>query len=61
MSAISETYTAVIIFWNMFLSQKLKRKVIITNENDDKKYEMTDELPTNVKLKKTSNLHGVKV
>ena len=45
----------------MFLSQKLKRKVIITNENDDKKYEMTDELLTNVRLKKTSNLHGVKV
>ena len=45
----------------MFLSQKLKRKVIITNENDDKKYEMTDELPTNVRLKKTSNLHGAKV
>ena len=38
----------------MFLSQDVKRNVNITNEND--KYELTDELPTNVRLKKISNL-----
>ena len=55
----------VIIFWNfqisfeMFLSQQLKRKVIITNKNGDNKYEMTDGLSNNVRFKKTSKLHGV--
>ena len=30
----------------------MKRKVVITNNNDGKKYEMTDELPNNVRLEK---------
>ena len=41
----------------MFLSQEVKRNVIITNEND--KYELTDELPSDVRLKKISKLHGI--
>ena len=35
----------------MFLSQQVKRNVIITNENG--KYELIDELPNDVRLKKT--------
>ena len=34
----------------MFLSQQVKRNVIITNKNF--KYELTDELPNNVRFKK---------
>ena len=34
----------------MFLSQQVKRKVVITNKNG--KYELTDELPNDVRLKK---------
>ena len=34
----------------MFLSQQVKQAVIITNENV--KYELTDEFPNNVRLKK---------
>ena len=55
--------TVVIIFWNlqtfyqMFLSQQVKRNVIITNENG--KYELTDMLPNDVRLKKISKLHGI--
>ena len=44
----------------MFLSQNVKRKVIIANKNG--KYELTDELPNNVRLKKKIlKLHGVMV
>ena len=55
--------TVVIIFWNlqvsyqMFLSQQVKRNEIITNKNG--KYELTDELPNDVRLKKISELHGI--
>ena len=52
MSAISETY-------QMFLSQQVKRNVVITSKNS--KYQSTDELPNNVRLKTTSELHGIKV
>ena len=34
----------------MFLSQQVKRNVIITNENG--KYELTDEFPNDMRLKK---------
>ena len=34
----------------MFLSQQIKRTVIISNENG--KYELTDKLPNDVRLKK---------
>ena len=53
----------VIIFWNlqtfyqMFLSQQVKRNVIITNENG--KYELTDMLPNDARLMKISKLHGI--
>ena len=36
----------------MFISQQLKRNLIITNKNG--KYELTDELPNDVKLTKIS-------
>ena len=36
----------------MFLSQKVERNVIITNKYG--KYELTDELPNDVRLKKIS-------
>ena len=36
--------------YQMFLSQQVKRNVIITTENG--KYELTDELPNDVRLKK---------
>ena len=36
----------------MFLSQKVKRKVVISNKNG--KYELTGELPNNVRFKKIS-------
>ena len=45
--------------YQLLLSQQVKRKVIITNIHDDKKYAMTDELLNNVKLKKATKLHGV--
>ena len=54
MSASSET--VLIRFWNlqisyqMFLSHQVKRNVIITNENG--KYELNDELPNDLRLKK---------
>ena len=53
MSAISETYN------QMFLSQQVKRNVIITSKNG--KYELIDELLNDVRLKKISELHGIKV
>ena len=55
--------TVLIIFWNlqifyqMFLSQQVKRNAIITNQNG--KYELTDDLSIDVRLKKISKLHGV--
>ena len=42
----------------MFLSQEVKRNVIITNKNG--KYELTVELPNDVRLKKKiSKLHRI--
>ena len=38
----------------MFLSQQVKRNVIITNKHG--KYWLTDELPNNAKLKKNENM-----
>ena len=43
----------------MFLSQQVKRNMIFTNKNG--KYELTDELPNVVRLKKISKLHGINV
>ena len=45
--------------YQMFLSQQVERNVIITSKNG--KYELTDELPNDVRLKKISELHGIKV
>ena len=53
------------IFWDlqityqMFLSKQVNGNVIITNKNG--KYELTHELSNEVRLKKISKLHGVKV
>ena len=41
----------------MFLSQQMKRNVTIINKNV--KYELTEELPNDVRLKKISKLHGI--
>ena len=41
----------------MFLSQQVKRNVIITNKYG--KYELRDKFPNDVILKKTSKLYGV--
>ena len=63
MSVISETYNhahnilELLISYQMFLLQQVKRNVIITNKNG--KYKLTDELPNNVRLKKISKLHGI--
>ena len=35
----------------------MKRNVIITNKNG--KYELTDELPKDVRLQKISKIHGI--
>ena len=43
----------------MLLSQQVKQNVIITNKNV--KYELTDELPNDVRLKEISKLHGILV
>ena len=40
--------------YQMFLSQQVKRNVIITNKHG--KYWLTDELPNNAKLKKNENM-----
>ena len=41
----------------MFLSQQVKRNVIITDKNG--KYELTDELTKDIRLKKISKIHGI--
>ena len=41
----------------MFLSQQVKWNLVITNKND--KYELTDELQNDARLKKSSKLHGI--
>ena len=41
----------------MFLSQQAKRNVIITNKNG--KYELTDELPNDIRLKKIPKPHRI--
>ena len=43
----------------MLLSQQVKQNVIITNKNV--KYELTDELLNDVRLKEISKLHGILV
>ena len=43
----------------MFLSQQMKPIAIITNKNG--KYELTNELPNDVKHKKISKFYGIKV
>ena len=62
MSAISETYNRGLNIWELsdiyqmfFFSKQMKRNVIITNKND--KYELTDEFPNNVRVKKISKMH----
>ena len=53
----------LIKFWNlqisyqMFLSQQVKRNVIIANKNVE--YELTGELPKDVRHNKISKLHGI--
>ena len=42
------------MFYQMFLSQQVKRNVINTND----KYELTDKFSNDVRPKKTSKLHG---
>ena len=41
----------------MFLLQQVKWNVININKNG--KYELTDELPNDIRLKKISKLHGI--
>ena len=41
----------------MFLSQQVKRNVIIANKNVE--YELTDELPKDLRRNKISKLHGI--
>ena len=41
----------------MFLSQLVKRNVIITDKNGT--YELADELPNDVRLNKILKLHGI--
>ena len=41
----------------MFLSQQVKQNAIIINKSF--KYVLTDELPNDVSVKETSNLHGI--
>ena len=43
----------------MFLSQQVKRNLIITNKNS--KYELTKELQKDVRLNNISKIHGIKV
>ena len=45
--------------YEMLLSQQVKRNVLITSKNGE--YELTDELPNDVRPKKISELHGIKV
>ena len=45
--------------YQMFLLQQVKRNVIITTKNG--KYESTDELPNDVRLKDIVKLHGIMV
>ena len=65
MSAISETYNRINNIWNLkmsyqiFLSQQVKRNVVISSKNS--KYKLTDEFPNDVRLKKISKLPGIKV
>ena len=45
------------ISYQKLFSQQVKRNVIITNKNG--KYELIDELPNDVSLKKIPKLHGI--
>ena len=55
MSAISENYNR----GDILVSQQVKQKVVIPNKSG--KYELTDKLPNNTRLKKILKLHGVVV
>ena len=65
MSAISETYNCIHNILELenvlpnFLSQQVKPNIVLTSKNS--KFELPDELPNNVRPKKTSELHGIKV
>ena len=43
--------------YQMFLSQEVKRNLIITNKNV--KYQLTEEFPIEVRLREISKLHGI--
>ena len=43
--------------YQTFLSQQVKRNVIITNKNG--KYELIDKLPNDLRLRKISKLHRI--
>ena len=45
--------------YQMFLSQQVKRNVIITNKNG--KYDLTDELPNDMEAEENLKLHGIKL
>ena len=59
MSAFLRLTTVLIVFWNLqifyqiFLSKRVKWNVIITNENG--KYGLTHELPNKARLRKPQN------
>ena len=60
MSAISETYNRAhnLLELVRYLTKCFtKRNIVITNKNG--KYELTDELLNNVRLKKTSKVCGI--
>ena len=65
MCVISEIYNGghnileLADIYQLFLSEQVKRKVIITNIHDDKKYDMTNELLNYVRLKKATKLHRI--
>ena len=43
--------------YQMFLSQEVKRNLIITNKNV--KYQLTEKFPVEVRLREISKLHGI--
>ena len=60
MRAVSETYSRTQdVLPKTFLSQQMKQNVFITSKNS--KCELPDELSNDVRQKKISELHGIKV
>ena len=57
MRAISETYNRAHKIFDIFLSQEVKRNVVITNKNG--KSELINQLPNDVRLKKISEFHVI--